>query len=110
MRYEFKGNLAEYISDMHRMLTEIAICKLGVPENILSLSILSKLSEDLYNVFDNIIMNEVIVESPAATLTKLQEIVHLEESRKNKTATNKPANIKSNGERLTGQGCISANP
>ncbi|KNZ53851.1 hypothetical protein VP01_3118g1 [Puccinia sorghi] len=45
----------------------------------------------------------VLTQNPAATLTKLQEIVHLEESRKNKTATNKPANIKSNGERLTGK-------
>jgi hypothetical protein len=77
MRYEYKGDLAVYITDMHRMLTEIAVCKLGVPENILSFSILSKLSEDMYNVVDNIIMNEVICESPSATLTKLQEIVHL---------------------------------
>lgn len=43
---------------MHRMLI-----KLGVPDNILSFSILAKLSEDMYNVVDNIIMNEVIVES-----------------------------------------------
>ncbi|KNZ61185.1 uncharacterized protein VP01_14400g1, partial [Puccinia sorghi] len=77
-------NLAEFITDMHKMLTEIAMCKLGVPKNILSFSILSKLNEDLYNVVDHIIMNKVICESPPANLTKLQEIVHLEESRRAK--------------------------
>jgi hypothetical protein len=45
----------------------------------------------MYNIVDNIIMNEVICESPAATLTKLQEIVHLEESRKAKRSTATPA-------------------
>jgi hypothetical protein len=34
-------------------------------------------------------MNEVIIESPIATLTKLQELVHLEESRKKKTQQSK---------------------
>ena len=82
MRYEFKGDLKGFINDMHKMLTKIALVKLGVPNNILSFSILAKLSEDLWNVVDNIILNKVIVESPAATLTKLQEIVHLQESRK----------------------------
>ncbi|PLW27599.1 hypothetical protein PCASD_21002 [Puccinia coronata f. sp. avenae] len=85
--YEFKGNFKEFITDMNRMLTEIALVKLGVPDNILSFSILAKLNEDLWNVIDNIIMNEVIVESPQATLSKLQEIVHLEESQKSKNAT-----------------------
>ncbi|KNZ60175.1 uncharacterized protein VP01_15g9 [Puccinia sorghi] len=48
----------------------------------MSFSILAKLDEDLYNVVNNIIMNKVICKSSSATLTKLQEIVHLEESRK----------------------------
>ncbi|PLW56105.1 hypothetical protein PCANC_04655 [Puccinia coronata f. sp. avenae] len=53
----------------------------------LSFLILAKLNEDLWNVVNNIIMNKVIVESPQATLTRLQEIVHLEESQKSKNAT-----------------------
>jgi hypothetical protein len=85
MRYKYCGNLSEFITDMHKMLIKIALVKLGVPDNILCFSILSKLSKDLWNVVDNIIMNEVIIESPNATLTKLQELVHLEESRKKKT-------------------------
>ncbi|PLW49320.1 hypothetical protein PCASD_02649 [Puccinia coronata f. sp. avenae] len=85
MRYEYRGNLSKFITDMHKMLIKIALVKLGVPDNILCFSILSKLSEDLWNVVDNIIMNEVIIESPNATLTKLQELVHLEELRKKKT-------------------------
>jgi hypothetical protein len=83
-RYEYSGNLKEFISDMHQMLTKIPLVKLGVPDNILSFSILSKLSEDLWNMVDNIIMNEVLIKSFNATLTKLQELVHLKESRKKK--------------------------
>lgn len=92
MRYEYSGNLKTFITDINKMMNEIAIVNLGVPDDILSFSILAKLSEDLHNVVDNIIMNEIIVASPDATLTKLQEIVHLEESRKTKllpTLTNK---------------------
>ena len=85
MRYKYRGNLSKFITDIHKMLIEIALVKLGVPDNILCFLILSKLSEDLWNVVDNIIMNEVIIKSPNATLTKLQELVHLEESRKKKT-------------------------
>ncbi|KNZ45644.1 uncharacterized protein VP01_7954g3 [Puccinia sorghi] len=47
---------------MPRMLMEISLVKLGVLDNILSFSILAKLSEDLYNVVENIIMKKVIVE------------------------------------------------
>ena len=85
MRSKYRGNLSEFITDMHKMLIEIALVTLGVPDNILCFSILSKLFEDLWTVFENIIMNEVIIESHNATLTKLQELVHLEESRKKKT-------------------------
>ena len=84
MCYEFKGNLKEFISDMKRMLTEIAMVKLGLPDNIISFSILAELNEDLWNVVDTIILKEVIFGSPQATLTKIQEIVHLEQSCKSK--------------------------
>ncbi|KAI7956645.1 hypothetical protein MJO28_003740 [Puccinia striiformis f. sp. tritici] len=67
---------------MRKLLNEIRMLQLGVPDNILSFSILAKLSEDMYNIVDNIIMNEVICESPAAVLMKLQEMVHLDASRK----------------------------
>jgi hypothetical protein len=87
IHYECKGDLAAYITNMSKMLNKISVCKLGVPDNILSFSILSKLSEDMYNVVNNIIMNKVICESPSATLTKLQEIVHLKESRSTKKTT-----------------------
>ncbi|KNZ56255.1 hypothetical protein VP01_2453g5 [Puccinia sorghi] len=67
------------------MLMEIALVKLG------------------YNVVDKIIMNEIIVKIPSATLTKLQEIVHLEESWKNRIALSlkimeKPAKGKKKGQ------------
>jgi hypothetical protein len=62
------------------MLTEIALVILGIPDNILSFSILSKLSEDLWHVVENIIMNKVLIKSPNATLMKLKELVQKEES------------------------------
>ncbi|KAI7957570.1 hypothetical protein MJO28_004665, partial [Puccinia striiformis f. sp. tritici] len=90
MRYEYRGALGNFISDMRKMLNEIQMLNLGVPDNILSFSILAKLSKDLYNLIDNIIMNEVICESPTAVLSKLQEMVHLDASRKTKSNV-KPA-------------------
>ena len=80
MHYEFKGNLKDFITNMNCMLTEITLVKLGIPHNILSFSLLSRLNKDMWNVVDKIILNKVSVESHQATLTKLQEIVHLEES------------------------------
>ncbi|KNZ62766.1 uncharacterized protein VP01_1225g12 [Puccinia sorghi] len=56
MWYKYKGSLKEFIANMHKMLT---------------FSILAKLSEDLYNMVDNIIfINKVIVESPKSRKTK----------------------------------------
>lgn len=94
MRYEYNGNLKEFISDCTRMLNDVAIVKLGVPDDVLCYSILAKLSEDLHNVVDNIIMNESLVAHPDATLAKLQEIVFLEESRKTKTKSKEPVSQK----------------
>ncbi|KAI7944826.1 hypothetical protein MJO28_010521 [Puccinia striiformis f. sp. tritici] len=101
MRYEYKGMLGEFISDMRKMLNEIRMLNLGVPDNILSFSILAKLSEDLYNLVDNIIMNEVICENPTAVLSKLQEMVYLDASRRTKS-TVKPA------QKLAKEGAASA--
>ncbi|KAI7940222.1 hypothetical protein MJO28_013874 [Puccinia striiformis f. sp. tritici] len=84
MRYEYSGNLNDFIGDIRKLLNEIRLLQLGVPDNILSFSILAKLSEDMYNIVDNIIMNEVICENPAAVLSKLQEMVYLGNSRKTK--------------------------
>ncbi|OAV84751.1 hypothetical protein PTTG_31092, partial [Puccinia triticina 1-1 BBBD Race 1] len=80
MRYEYRGTLKDFISDMQKMLNEISLVSLGVPDNVLSFSILAKLNEDMYNIVDNIIMNEVICKNPNAVLVKLQEVVYLEES------------------------------
>jgi hypothetical protein len=69
------------------VLTKIALFKVDVPYNILSFSILAKLNKNLWSVVNNIIRNEAIIENPQATLTKLQEILHLEESQKSKSKT-----------------------
>ncbi|KNZ45001.1 hypothetical protein VP01_8598g1 [Puccinia sorghi] len=64
------------------MLTEIAVCKLGVPKNILSFSILPNLNEDIYNVVDHIIMAKPHFsnQSDKAT-TQLVEVDDVHESK-----------------------------
>lgn len=91
MRFEFNGNLSEYISECTKLINEIAIVKLGVPDEILCYSILAKLSKNMWNIVDSIIMNEQLMAHPDATLAKLQEMAYLDESRKakNSSATNK---------------------
>jgi hypothetical protein len=58
MQYEYNGNLPKYLKDCHKMIKEISVVQLGIPDNIISVSILAKLSKDYWNVVDNIIMNE----------------------------------------------------
>ncbi|KAI7951517.1 hypothetical protein MJO28_007201 [Puccinia striiformis f. sp. tritici] len=91
IQYKYRGNLKVYITDMRKMLNELTMVSIGAPENILSFTILAKLSEDLYNVVNNIIMNEVICESPNAVLIKLQEMVYLDKSRQSKPVNKGPS-------------------
>ncbi|KNZ46381.1 uncharacterized protein VP01_7318g1, partial [Puccinia sorghi] len=90
MRYEYNGQLKTFITDISHLLNEIAVVKLGVPNDVLCFSILAKLSEDMHNVVENIIMSEYNVTHPDATLSKLQELVYLEESRKTKNPKPSP--------------------
>lgn len=87
MRYEYNGNLKDYLGDCQKMINEFAVVQLGIPDDIISISILAKLSKDLWNVVDNIIMNESIVFYPSLTLKKLQELVFMKEARSIEAAT-----------------------
>jgi hypothetical protein len=81
MRYEYNGNLYTYLIDCQKMVKELSIVKLiGIPDNIISISILAKLSKDYWNVVNNLIMNETIL-TPSRTLRKLQELVFMKETR-----------------------------
>lgn len=104
LQYEYKGILKEFIDKMHKMLLEIALVRLGIPDNILSFSILAKLSKDMYNVVNNIILNEVIVKRPSVTLLKLQEIVHIKESCKTRAF----ATLNKSADNSTEEQCDSA--
>jgi hypothetical protein len=57
------------------MIKEFLVVQLSIPDNIISISILAKLSKDYWNVVKNIIMNESIVFFPSHTLCKLQIFV-----------------------------------
>ncbi|EFP85720.1 uncharacterized protein PGTG_11049 [Puccinia graminis f. sp. tritici CRL 75-36-700-3] len=79
MRYEFNGNLNSYLADCQKMIRECALVQLGIPDDIISISILAKLSKDYWNVVDNIIMNEAIIFFPSRTLKKLRELVYMKD-------------------------------
>jgi transposase InsO family protein len=63
------------------MIRECALVQLGIPDDIISISILAKLSKDYWNVVDNIIMNEAIIFFPSRTLKKLRELVYMKDTR-----------------------------
>jgi hypothetical protein len=63
------------------MIRECAIVQLGIPDDIILISILAKLSKDYWNVVDNIIMNEAIIFYPSQTLKKLRELVYMKDTR-----------------------------
>jgi len=85
MRMEYRGDLKNYIQDCRNMMTDMSVVLLGVPEDILCFTILSKLTEDMWQTVDSIMMNEDNIKSPEATLSKLQELVFLDESRMKKS-------------------------
>jgi hypothetical protein len=81
MRYiKFNGNLNSYLANCQKMIRECAIVQLGIPDNIISISILAKLSKDYWNVVGNIIVNEAIIFYPSCTLKKLWELVYMKET------------------------------
>ena len=79
---ELNGDLKVFIQDCRKMLNEVALVKLGVPANVLCYSILAKLPHQMWNIVDTLVLKEALVSVPEATLSKLQEFVYAEETRK----------------------------
>ncbi|OAV85527.1 hypothetical protein PTTG_30459, partial [Puccinia triticina 1-1 BBBD Race 1] len=50
MRYEYGGDLKSYLVDCQKMIRDFAIVQLGIPDDIISISVLAKLSKDYWNV------------------------------------------------------------
>ncbi|KAI7933821.1 hypothetical protein MJO29_016659 [Puccinia striiformis f. sp. tritici] len=94
MRYEYGGDLKNYLVDCQKMIREFSIVHLGIPDDIISISVLAKLSKDYWNVVDNIIMNESIIFFPSRTLRKLQELVYMKETRTSTTTSKTEPNFK----------------
>ncbi|OAV91899.1 hypothetical protein PTTG_27847 [Puccinia triticina 1-1 BBBD Race 1] len=74
MRYEYGGDLKNYLIDFQKMIRDFSIVQLGILDDIVLILILAKLTKDCWNVFDNIIMNN-------HTICKLQELVYMKETR-----------------------------
>lgn len=87
MRMEWSGDLKGFIQECRKMLNEVAMVKLGVPANVLCYSILAKLPKHMWTIVDTMVLNESLVSVPEATLSKLQEFVYAEESRKPEAKT-----------------------
>jgi hypothetical protein len=79
MRYEYPGNLKEYIDVCQKMINEFSVVQLGIPDDIISILILAKLTREHWNIVNNIIMNESIVFFLSLTLKKLQELVYMKD-------------------------------
>ncbi|KAI7964700.1 hypothetical protein MJO29_002798 [Puccinia striiformis f. sp. tritici] len=94
MRYEYGGDLKNYLVDCQKMIREFSIVHLGIPDDIISISVLAKLSKDYWNVVDNIIMNKSIIFFPSRTLRKLQELVYMKETRTSTTTSKTEPNVK----------------
>ncbi|PLW22454.1 hypothetical protein PCASD_11632 [Puccinia coronata f. sp. avenae] len=65
MQYKYNGDLPKYLKDCHKMIKEILVVQLGMQDDVISMSILAKLSKDYWKVVDNIIMNESIIFFPS---------------------------------------------
>lgn len=81
MRFNYNGDLKKYIDECRSYINEFSIINLGIPDDVISISFLAKLTEPLWKIVDSIILNEEIVKDPHKTLQKLSEVVHLQESR-----------------------------
>ena len=58
MRYEYPGNLKKYIDVCQKMINKFLVVQLGIPDNIIYILILAKLTCKHWNIVNNIIMNE----------------------------------------------------
>jgi len=84
IRHEFKGDMENYIKQCRKFINELAVVKMGIPEDVLSYTILAKLSEEHYHHVKSIMLKENLFQSPNKVLSKLTEISHIEKSRINK--------------------------
>lgn len=75
--YQFRGDLNQYINECFKLMNEISVVKLNMPQDIPSYTILAKLPSPF---LDTILLNEMMLKSPTAVLKKLREIIHLESS------------------------------
>ncbi|OAV89748.1 hypothetical protein PTTG_28586 [Puccinia triticina 1-1 BBBD Race 1] len=88
MQYKYGGSLKDYLIDCQKMIQEFVIVNLGIPDDIISIFVLAKLTRDYWNVVNNIIMNELIIFFPSRTLQKLQELVYMKETQAIATTSN----------------------
>ena len=88
MQYEYPGNFKDYLDTCQKMMNKFSVVQLGIPDDIISISILAKLLRKYCNVVNNIILNKSIFFFPSCTLKKLQELVYMKDIRSNNyTAT-----------------------
>lgn len=83
MRFEYPGNLDQYLTECKKIANELAVVNLQIPDKIMSYSILAKLPYELWHIVNTILLNKTIIANATLVLNKLQEMVHLKNSRKN---------------------------
>lgn len=81
IQYNFDGNLSSYIRGCRKLMNELAVVKLKVPQDILSYTILAKLTANFYHLVNSILLNNDLLQNPTNVLNKLREVTHLESAR-----------------------------
>ncbi|KAI8444082.1 hypothetical protein BY996DRAFT_6498444 [Phakopsora pachyrhizi] len=71
-----------YIRECRRLMNQLAIVCIDIPDDVLSYTILAKLHIRYNHHVDAILMNKNMIKSPNQALLKLSEVVHIEEARK----------------------------
>ncbi|OAV94782.1 hypothetical protein PTTG_26879 [Puccinia triticina 1-1 BBBD Race 1] len=94
MRYKYGGDLKNYLVDCQKMIREFAIVQLGIPDDIILILVLAKLSKNYWNVVNNLTMNKSVIFFPSRTLQKLQELVYMKETQAVASTSKTEASIK----------------
>ncbi|CAH7684936.1 hypothetical protein PPACK8108_LOCUS19381 [Phakopsora pachyrhizi] len=76
------SDIKTYIKECQRLMNQLAIVYIDIPDDVLSYTILAKLHTRYNHHVDAILMNENMIKNPNQVLLKISEVVHIEEARK----------------------------
>ncbi|MBW0512553.1 hypothetical protein O181_052268 [Austropuccinia psidii MF-1] len=75
----YDGNLQQYVEDCRKLILDLELVNIHVPNEILTFSLLGKLGGDpkLYQLVEGLTLNEDVIQRPDIILSRLQDYVKL---------------------------------